>query len=163
MKQIQNNSEDFDSLIDSKHKNQLGFDIPENYFATAKQEILTRTLQHKHKQKNKSKQLIIRLSIAASVMLIILSGVFVWKHHTNNTTISEVQISNQLLSSNFNNSILFNSLFIEDDKISEYFTENITHYIISEELNTPNNNLFLNSLFVNDAELESYTLEILTL
>ena len=142
------------------HKDKLGMDIPEGFFARSKEDILSKVIKpEKPKQTVFWLKPIIAYPIAASIVLAL--ALTLWMQN-NKPKINE-QITNteeiQLLNADFLDSdFLVSSLMVPDSEIGKYLDSYITNNIIVEaELSEQQlENIFINSLFVEDSLINDY-------
>ena len=129
--------------LDKTHKNDLGLNVPENYFSTSKNEILT-----KIESKNKTKVIPLYQNkliwfVAAGIMLLVALTVFkpsMFPNVDKNPSIvSDTIIKSQNLDLVYNlffiedEDITVNSLFMNDTEISNYIANNIVEEILIDE------------------------------
>ena len=146
--------------VSKHHKEYLGTDIPENYFAKSKLSILDKVKENtvsesKPKQK---KQKIFWLQpqfkyIAAASLVFILS-LTIWLQNINNTKLDDTNL--EFLASS--DDVLLESLLIEDAKL-DAFTDNtlFNEVIVKAEISEQKmDDLILNSLIIEDSLLDNY-------
>ena len=140
------------------HKEKLGMDIPEDFFAKSKADILDSILKiEEPKQTVFWLKPIIAYPIAASIVFLL--GLTFWLQ--NDTTTIEQKITNfeKMNSMDINSdNFLVTSLFVEDDKIDQFMDDFIMEEIIVDaELSEQQlENIFINSLFVEDSLINYY-------
>lgn len=162
----------FNSFSDKKienstklHQEKLGYELPDNYFANSKAEILQSVIAEE-----KVKKSIFRLNtlyaypIAASIILLI--GFTVWMNlHTPNTIVNtntsiveatDVQVPED--------EMLIQSLLVEDEQLDDFVDEYIVTQAIAENNKNEEQieNLLINSLLINDTLLDNYMEDNLT-
>jgi hypothetical protein len=146
--------------ITKRHKDELGMDIPENFFSKSKEDILNKVITNETpKQKVFWLKPLIAYPIAASIVLAITLTFWTLRNNENITNditnIEEVpQFSSDLLEDDF----LVTSLIIPEGQIEDYLDHYIANNIILEaELSEQElENIFINSLFVEDSLLNNY-------
>jgi hypothetical protein len=151
--------------ITKRHKDELGMDIPENFFSKSKEDILNKVITNETpKQKVFWLKPLIAYPIAASIVLAITLTFWTLRNNENITNditnIEEVpQFSSDLLEDDF----LVTSLIIPEGQIEDYLDHYIANNIILEaELSEQQlENIFINSLFVEDSLLNNYINESL--
>lgn len=140
------------------HKEKLGMDIPEDFFAKSKADILDSIPKiEEPKQTVFWLKPIIAYPIAASIVFLL--GLTFWLQ--NDTTTIEQKITNfeKMNSMDINSdNFLVTSLFVEDDKIDQFMDDFIMEEIIVDaELSEQQlENIFINSLFVEDSLINYY-------
>ena len=153
--------EGFKNDISKHHKEYLGTDIPEGYFAKSKMSILDKIKEESVSEiKTTPKKQIVfymqpkfRYAVAASLVFIL--SLTIWLQ-SSNTKLDE-DSSIELLS--FSDDILINSLLVDDSEL-DLFADNtlINEIVIKAELSEQKmDDLFLNSLMVEDSLLDNYT------
>lgn len=130
-----------DNHIDKKHKEDLGFEIPEDYFLKSKNEILAKvSSKNESKIKTLFKSKIIWFA-AASIALIFAFSVF---NNQNKLDISKIPtvVSDTVNSNNslkvetayiFEDDLLITSLFINDMNVESYIANSFIDEIVLEE------------------------------
>ncbi|MFH4965148.1 hypothetical protein V8G69_09100 [Gaetbulibacter sp. M235] len=156
MKKSKLHKEDITKL----HKDKLGMDIPDDYFAKSKKDILNMVIKPK-----KSKQTvfwlrpIIAYPIAATIIIAI--SITFWmsnddeeiKHQITNT--EDFKLINQdLLDSDF----LISSLMVEDSNMENYLDHYIVKNVVIEaELSEQQlENIFMDSVLIEDSLINNY-------
>ena len=128
------------------HKEYLGMDVPENFFINSKTTILNLVIE-----KKKTSVFYLRRSfqVAASIALLVVLSISLLL--SEDTSIDSFDVA-------FDDT-LFESLFIEEDNISEYVEGVLLSEIMVEAETSEQEleNIFINSLFVEDSLLDSYT------
>lgn len=130
------------------HKEYLGMDVPDGYFASSKQSILDLV---KEEQKETPVFYLRRsFQVAASITLLVALAISI--QFSDSTTPKEIAA----------NDLLIESLFIEDDQMND-FVEGILVSDVVEEAGKGKEmeDFLINSLFVDDSLLEDYTNESL--
>jgi hypothetical protein len=150
-----------DEKLNKIHKEELGLDLPEGYFAQSKNEILMKTTNDTNSHtvnwflhKNNI------LKIAASIVLVV--GISVYFQFSS-TTISGTNESSvvEIDSSNEINQSLVQSDSNQDNKNSELIMSNSNKQIEHQKTKVGNvvqneNDILVKSLFVEDAEVDKY-------
>ena len=150
-----------DKELTKIHNEELGFDLPEGYFAQSKNEILMKTTNDTTSHtvnwflhKNNI------LKIAASIVLVV--GIAVYFQFSS-TTISGTNESSvvEIDSSNEINQSLVQSDSNQDNKNSELIMSNSNKQIEHQKTKVGNvvqneNDILVKSLFVEDAEVDKY-------
>ena len=149
--------------ITKRHKDELGMDIPDNFFSKSKEDILNKVITNETpKQKVFWLKPLIAYPIAASIVLAI--SLTFWTQKNNETITHDVttieespKFSSDLLEGDF----LVTSLIIPEGQIEDYLNHYIANNIILEaELSEQElENIFINSLFVEDSLLNNYITE----
>ncbi|GAA3644067.1 hypothetical protein [Flavivirga jejuensis] len=136
-----NNQNLFDKNIRELHSNELGLGIPENYFSKSKQEILSKVLDKKEKEKP---IFFLRKSFvwyaAASIILLIAITLIKPNRGLQINDIQTIvldtikQLDPEKITDKTNvlseSDILITSLFIEENNIDEF----IDNYVLEEAL-----------------------------
>ena len=159
--------EDF-SDINQHHKEYLGTAVPEGYFAKSKRSILDKIKEETliaatpiviKKQKVFWLQPQFRYIAAASVIFIL--SLTVWLQNTNGNGVEDGNI--ELLA--FNDDVLVNSLFIEDDELDTYAnTTLMNEVVIKAELSEQKmDDLILDSMILDDSLSDDKFMESLIL
>ena len=163
--------------IDQMHKDHLGMEIPEGYFAASKQRILD-SVSSKERvddtpQKEVSKKRagrIFRLNrtiaypLAASILLLIAIAIGVQR---NSGIQSPVEDQETVVSIGIEkegaDDFLIRSLFVDDAQIDAFTTEYLVEQVVVEaELSEQQmENIFINSLFIDDSLVDDYLEESL--
>ena len=129
--------------LDKKHKNDLGLSVPENYFSTSKNELLTKIVSEKKSKVIQLYQKKIIWFVAAGITLLITLTVFkpnVFPNiNTNPLIVLDTIDKFQNLDLVFNifttdkQDITVASLFMDDTEINNYITNNIIEEILIDE------------------------------
>ena len=140
----------------SKHKNQLGYDIPKDYFSSSKEEIINSINQSKE---NKPIQLNSKWSYLVAASLALLIGATFWFQNNSNKTvieITEIDNNNQFINSSDNFTV--EALFYEDIEFDNFIDQVIVNEVIlmAEESETQLDNIFINSLLIDEQSLDSF-------
>lgn len=146
------NSKDLTKL----HKDDLGMDIPKDYFKTSKMEILEKVSAVESKQPKVIKLRPILYAVAASIILIIGLNTIL-KHNVNpKNSLSTDQI--EMLASANEEDVIINALFINDDDMGTFLESYVMNGLLAEaQLEQQDfNNIFINSIITKDSLLDSY-------
>jgi hypothetical protein len=154
------NSNQYKKDISSLHKEKLGMDIPADFFAKSKENILNKViLPEKPKQTIFWLRPLIAYPVAASIFLAI--ALTFWMQ--NNVKQNTEQITNtediKFLDSDFNESdFLISSLMISDSEMDTYLDSYIINKVVIEaELSEQQlENVFINSVLTEDSLINSY-------
>ena len=146
--------------ISKLHKEKLGMDIPEDFFAKSKESILNKVIkQEKTKQTVFWLRPMIAYPMAASIILAITITFWMQKDNTKNID----QITNtedvKLLNTNLNDGdFLVSSLMISDSEMDTYLDSYIVNNVIIEaELSEQQlENIFINSVLIEDSLINNY-------
>lgn len=137
--------------VSKHHKEYLGTTIPEGYFAKSKLSILEKIKEEETKVSKKKKifwmHANFKYAVAASLVFILSLTIWLQSSNTNNVE----QINVELL--NFNEDVLVNSLFLEDDEIDTYADVTlINEVVIKAELSEQKiDDLVLDSMILEDS------------
>jgi hypothetical protein len=151
--------------ITKLHKDKLGMDVPEGFFAKSKEDILSKVIEPK-----KPKQTVFWLKpifaypIAASIVLAFALTFWMQNNHPKtNNQITDSEDIKLMDSSLFEGDFLVSSLLVPDSEVDEYLDHYIVNNVIVEaELSEEQfDNIFINSLFVEDSLLNNYLNESL--
>ncbi|NCP90640.1 MAG: hypothetical protein GW827_10430 [Flavobacteriales bacterium] len=156
MKKLKLHKEDLSRL----HKDKLGMDIPEDFFAKSKENILNKVIEPETpKQTVFWLRPIIAYPIAASIILAI--AITFWmknnpseiKNQMSNTEAIKL-ISPDLLESDF----LLASLMVSDSEMNDYLDRYlIKNVVIEAELSEQQlENIFINSVLIEDSLINHY-------
>ncbi|NCO62307.1 MAG: hypothetical protein GW839_01600 [Flavobacteriales bacterium] len=156
MKKLKLHKEDLSRL----HKDKLGMDIPEDFFAKSKENILNKVIEPETpKQTVFWLRPIIAYPIAASIILAI--AITFWmknnpseiKNQMSNTEAIKL-ISPDLLESDF----LIASLMVSDSEMNDYLDRYlIKNVVIEAELSEQQlENIFINSVLIEDSLINHY-------
>ena len=158
--------------MDQMHKDHLGMEIPEGYFAASKQRILDSVSSKDHagaKQEklnhNISSGRIFRLNrtiaypLAASILLLIAIAIGVQRDSgiqspvEDQETVVSIGIEKEGV-----DDFLIKSLFVDDTEIDAFTTEYLVEQVVVEaELSEQEmENIFINSLFIDDSLVDDY-------
>lgn len=137
-----------------KHREYLGLDVPENYFASSKQSILNKIKVDNQPEQGKVIRMNSRIQywVAASVAALLLFNL--WLFNFSN---SDTDQNFELLTTSEN--VLLNSLLLDEAQFESYSDHVlINEVVIKAELTEQKlDQFFINSLFVEDSLLENYT------
>lgn len=146
--------------ITKRHKDELGMDIPENFFSKSKEDILNKVITNETpKQKVFWLKPLIAYPIAASIVLAIALTFWTQKNNENIThDVTTIEASPQFNFDLLEGDFLVTSLIIPEGQIEDYLNHYIANNIILEaELSEQElENIFINSLFVEDSLLNNY-------
>ena len=147
--------------ISSFHKDKLGMDIPEDYFAKSKKNILSKVILKPEAPKQTVFWLkpVVYYPIAASIVLAM--ALTFWMK--NDITKNDNQITNteekQILNSEFLDSdFLITSLMVSDSQMNTYLDSYIINNVVMEAEKDEQQleNLFINSVLIEDSLINSY-------
>lgn len=130
------------------HKDYLGMDIPEGYFASSKQSILDLVKE----EPKEVPVFYLRRSFQVAASIAILIALTIGFQFSNSSALEEIA----------SDDLLIESLFVEDDNMND-FVEGILVSDVVEEAGKEKEmeDFLINSLFVDDSLLEEYTNESL--
>jgi hypothetical protein len=149
-----------DKELTKIHNEELGFDLPEGYFAQSKNEILMKTITNNSHATNWVLHKNSILKIAASIILVV--GIASYFQFSSDTLSSTNESSNVALgSSNETNQFLVQSDSNQDDENLESIISNSNKQIEHQKIKVGNvvqneNDILVKSLFVEDAEVDKY-------
>ena len=137
----------FDSKMHEMHSEELGFQVPEDYFSKSKMEILAKVSNQKKIRFNIFSRERIIWSVAATIAIILALTVF--KPNALpamdeipaivSDTIDQLK-TNGLAQDEFEeNEILITSLFISDNEIDEFVDDYVLEELVYEEVLADNN------------------------
>lgn len=163
--------------IDQMHKDHLGMEIPEGYFAASKQRILD-SVSSKEQAGVKPKKVAqnmgsgrifslnrtIAYPLAASILLLIAIAIGVQRDSgvqlpiEDQETVVSIGIEKEGV-----DDFLIRSLFVDDAQIDAFTTEYLVEQVVVEaELSEQQmENIFINSLFIDDSLVDDYLEESL--
>jgi len=132
------------------HKEYLGMDVPEGYFASSKQSILDR-IKEEGAQAKQVPVFYLRRSFQVAASITLLFALTIWFQFS---TSDEFEIASD--------DLLIESLFVTDEGMND-FVEGILVAEVVEEAGKEKDmeNVLMNSLFVEDSLLDNYTNETL--
>lgn len=139
LKDQTNHQDLFDEKMLKKHAENLGLDVPENYFSKSKSEIVALTLD-----KKKSKLIQLRKSViwiaAAGIALLFAVTIFKPNATLNSDTISTIASDTVEKINNFylendklfseEDAVLLTSLYVDENQINAYVDNNFIDEII---------------------------------
>ncbi len=141
-KQLKNNNS-FDERIQRRHREDLGLDIPEDFFARSKNEILEKTIHKKNKLTLFSQKTVIWSAAAVIAFLLILTmdkkEVTEITNNTPEVVLDSIdQISNEMLTNlglaPQESDVLMASLFIEDAEVDEFIDRYVLEEVLEDEI-----------------------------
>lgn len=146
--------------ISQLHKDKLGMDIPEDYFAKSKKNILSQVIKVEATKPTVFwLRPIIYYPIAASIMLAIVVTFWI----KNDITKNETQITNtkdiQILNSDFfEDDFLTASLMVPDSQMNTYLDSYIINIVVmeAEKAEQQLENIFLNSVLIEDSLINTF-------
>lgn len=146
------------------HKEYLGTTIPEEYFKKSKRSIFDKVKEEQLKEVPKQAKVFwlqprFRYTVAAS--LLFLLSLTIWLQNTNKDSLVENNI--ELLS--FNDDVLVNSLFIEEEELETYTNSTLMNeVVIKAELSEQRmDDLILDSMILDDSLSEDKFIETIIL
>lgn len=163
--------------IDQMHKDHLGMEIPEGYFAASKQRILDsvsskeqagvkpeKVAQNMGSGRIFSLNRTIAYPLAASILLLIAIAIGVQRDSgvqlpiEDQETVVSIGIEKESV-----DDFLIRSLFVDDAQIDAFTTEYLVEQVVVEaELSEQEmENIFINSLFIDDSLVDDYLEESL--
>ena len=163
--------------IDQMHKDHLGMEIPEGYFAASKQRILDsvsskeqagvmpeKVTQNMGSGRIFSLNRTIAYPLAASILLLIAIAIGVQRDSgvqlpiEDQETVVSIGIDKESV-----DDFLIRSLFVDDAQIDAFTTEYLVEKVVVEaELSEQEmENIFINSLFIDDSLVDDYLEESL--
>lgn len=148
--------------ISRLHKDKLGMELPENYFAKSKENILNKVIEpERPKQKQTLFWLkpIIAYPIAASIIVAI--AVTFWMQNSETKNIDQITNTKELKllnSDTLDNDFLVSSLLISDTEMEKYLDNYILNEVVIEaELSEQQlENIFINSVLIEDSLINNY-------
>lgn len=154
------NSNQHKKDISERHKEKLGMDIPEDFFAKSKENILNKVIkEEKPKQTIFWLRPMVAYPMAASIFLAIALTFYMQNKDVKNTE----QITNteevKLMNTDFNeDNFLVSSLMISDSEMDTYLDSYIINNVVIEsELSEQQlENIFINSILIEDSLINSY-------
>ena len=146
--------------ISKLHKEKLGMDIPDNFFAKSKKNILNKIIQEEQpRQTIFWLRPIIAYPIAASIVLAITLTLWMQNKDTVNTEqITNTKTIKTINLDILNDDFLTSSLLISDSEMNTYLNSYlVTNVIIEAELSQQQlENIFINSVFIEDSLINNY-------
>lgn len=132
----------FDSKMHEMHSEELGFQVPEDYFSKSKMEILTKVSNQKEQRFNIFSQKRIVWSAAATIAIIVALTVF--KPNALpaidkipaivSDTIDQLKTNGLAQGEPEENDILITSLFVADNEIDEFVDNYVLEELVYEEV-----------------------------
>ena len=139
------------------HKNDLGMDIPKDYFKTSKSKIMEKvTISEKEKPRVFYLRPSFGYLMAASIIILsALSIVFKYNIKTKNN-LNPADVEN--LANANDEDILINSLFVSDDDMSNFLDTYLVNNVVEnvEVMEKEFDNIFLNSIIESDSLIDIY-------
>lgn len=134
------------------HQDELGMDVPKDFFASSKQNILDLVKEEVSQDNapNKvTKVFYLRRSFQIAASIAALVVLTVWFQVSNSD--SEIYVASD--------DTLIESLFVTDDSMNDFVDGLLVSEVVegAEKSEQELENIFINSLFVEDTLLESYT------
>lgn len=131
------------------HKDFLGMDVPEGYFASSKKSIMDLVQQEDEPKVVPVFYLRRSFQIAASIAILVLMTVW-------------FQLNDQVEMEIASNDILIESLFVDDDGMNDFLEDVLVSEVVEEaDKEKEMEEIIINSLFVEDSLLDNYTNESL--
>jgi hypothetical protein len=146
--------------VSKLHKDKLGMDVPEDFFAKSKASILNKVIKPEiPKQTLFWLRPMIAYPIAASVILAI--AITFWMQNNNTKNIEQITNTEdlKLLNSDFLDSdFLISSLMVSDTEMHNYIDSYIIDKVVIEgELSEQQlENIFINSILIEDSLINNY-------
>ena len=154
------NSKKYKKDISNLHKEKLGMDIPEDFFAKSRENIISKVIKEE-----KPKQTIFYLSplvaypLAASIILAIALTIYMKNSNTENTK----QITNtedvKLLNTDMNDEdFIISSLMISDSDMGTYLNNYLVNNVVIESQLQEQKleDIFINSILIEDSLINNY-------
>lgn len=142
------------------HKDKLGMEIPDDFFANSRKDILSSVLETEDRKKKIVRMRpMVAYPIAAA--LIVALAITLWINSNDsqiNTKIVDTEDVNLLKLEGFEDDILVSSLFVEDAEMDEFLNNYIVDEILVEvdKQEQEIDDLIINSLFVEDSLIDGY-------
>jgi len=137
------------------HKEYLGMEVPEGYFASSKQSILDLVKEDTRLEDSGKKEtpvFYLRRSFQVAASITLLVALAIGFQFSNSSTVEEIA----------SDDLLIESLFVEDDSMNDFLEGVLVSDVLEEAGKGKEMEDFLmNSLFVDDSLLEDYTNESL--
>lgn len=132
----------FDSKMHEMHSEELGFQVPEDYFSKSKMEILAKVSNQKEQRFNIFSQKIIVWSAAATIAIIVALTVFKPNELPSmdkipaivSDTIDNLKNDGLAQVEPEENDILITSLFVADNEIDEFVDNYVLEELVYEEV-----------------------------
>ncbi len=132
----------FDSKMHEMHSEELGFQVPEDYFSKSKMEILAKVSNQKEQRFNIFSRKRIIWSVAATITIIVALTVFKPNALTSfdnvpvivSDTINHLQNNNLAQGEFKEDDILISSLFVPDSEIDEFVDDYVLEELVYEEV-----------------------------
>jgi hypothetical protein len=146
--------------ISKFHKEKLGMDIPEDYFAKSKAAILNKVIKTEEpKQTVFWLKPLIAYPIAASIILALT--LTIWMH--NESKPNQIKITNtkdkQIFNSDFlEDDFLVSSLMVPDAEMNHFLDSYLLNNVVieAEKSEQELENIFMNSILIEDSLIDSY-------
>lgn len=154
------NSNQYNKNISRLHKEKLGMEIPENFFAKSKENILNKVIiPEKTKQTIFWLRPMIAYPMAVSIILAI--ALTFWMQNNDNQNTEQITNTEEvkLLNSDFNDDdFLISSLMVADSEMDTYLDSYIINKVMIEaELSEQKlENIFINSVLIEDSLINNY-------
>ncbi len=149
--------------VSEHHKEYLGMDVPDGFFANSKQSILdlvkeegTRPYRTERSGEEKTTPVFyLRRSFQVAASITLLVVLTVWFQFSKPDIDNAFEIASD--------DVLIESLFVEDIDMNRFVNDIVVSEIVVEaEISEQNlENIFMNSLFVEDSLIDGYTKESL--
>ena len=132
----------FDSKMREMHSEELGFQVPIDYFSKSKMEILAKVSNQKEQRFNIFSRKRIIWSAAATITIIVALTVFKPNALTSfdnvpvivSDTINHLQNNNLAQGEVKEDDILITSLFVPDSEIDEFIDDYVLEELVYEEV-----------------------------
>ncbi|CAH8292394.1 hypothetical protein EV196_10331 [Mariniflexile fucanivorans] len=147
--------------ISSFHKDKLGMDIPEGYFAKSKENILSKLIIKPEAPKQTVFWLkpMVYYPIAASIVLAMALTLWMKNDITKNDNQITTTEEKQILNSEFlDGDFLITSLMVSDSQMNTYLDSYIINNVVMEAEKDEQQleNIFLNSVLIEDSLINSF-------
>ena len=146
--------------ISRLHKEKLGMDIPEDFFAKSKESILNKVIiPEKPKQTTFWLRPVIAYPIAASIFLAIALTFWMQKDNVeNNEQITNTENIELLNSEILDGDFLTASLMVSDSDMDKFLDNYIMKNVVieAEKSEQQLENIFINSVLIEDSLINSY-------
>lgn len=147
------------AVLRKQHKEMLGMDVPENYFANSRANIMKKVSGSAGTtQKVFYMRPAFRYAIAAMVVLLIGLGISLTLLSDSNPEVPISNMENLELAQMADEDIIITSLLVDDENLDVFLDQYLLDgVLVKAELNEQEfDDVFMNSLLVKDSLLDTY-------
>ncbi len=154
------NSHNDNKPLAKHHKDKLGLEVPDGYFAASKRDILAAV-----SETAEPKRLVFGLRpifaypIAATIALLI--GITIWQYDSGSekeNQLTEIETNETINPGTYEGDALISSLLVDDADMEQFTDTYIMNEVVlaAERSEQEMENFIINSLFVEDSLIDSY-------